>query len=259
MNPRRTHQFLAILFACLGGGFDTACLSAGEPSTLTATPAATTNAPTTRVLDTDELLTLLTETLQREHVKTKGELELRLTRPWPRLTVPAEPLTLKVTELPTAGLTANCIVRFELRTDERKLGEWQSPLNAKIWREVWVARTQLKRGEPVAGAEVARERRDVINVREPLADFSATDPALEFAEPITQGATLLARAVKLKTVIRRGQLADALLEDGTLRVTMKVEALEDGAPGQLIRARNPQTRRDLRGKVLNEQTLLLSL
>jgi flagella basal body P-ring formation protein FlgA len=40
---------------------------------------------------------------------------------------------------------------------------------------------------------------------------------------------------------------------------MKVEVLEDGVPGQVIRIRNPQTRRELRGKVQNEQTVVVSL
>jgi flagella basal body P-ring formation protein FlgA len=38
-----------------------------------------------------------------------------------------------------------------------------------------------------------------------------------------------------------------------------VEVLEDGSPGQIVRARNEQSLRDIRGKVLNEQTILVSL
>jgi flagella basal body P-ring formation protein FlgA len=44
-----------------------------------------------------------------------------------------------------------------------------------------------------------------------------------------------------------------------LMITLKVEALEDGAAGQVIRVRNPISRRDLRGKVLDEQNVLVSL
>ena len=50
-----------------------------------------------------------------------------------------------------------------------------------------------------------------------------------------------------------------VLQDGALSITMKVEVLEDGAPGQIIRARNPISRRDVSGKVLNEQTILITL
>lgn len=246
-----------LLFACLGGGFADH-LSGGEPPLISATNAVA-PAPANRALEEAEIVTLLTDALQRDYVKSRGELELRLTRPWTARPVPDAPLTVKILELPNAGVTASCIVRFELRSGEQKLGEWQTPLQARVWREVWVARSPAKRGENLADADLARERRDVINVREALAEFSERDPTLELAEPTQNGAILFARSVKLKTVIRRGQLADALIEDGTLRVTMKVEALEDGAPGQIIRARNPQTRRDVRGKVVNDQTIALTL
>jgi flagella basal body P-ring formation protein FlgA len=65
--------------------------------------------------------------------------------------------------------------------------------------------------------------------------------------------------VKLHPIIRRGQMTDAVIEDGALSVTMKAEALEDGTPGQTIRLRNPESTRDFSGKVLNEKTVLVTL
>jgi flagella basal body P-ring formation protein FlgA len=38
-----------------------------------------------------------------------------------------------------------------------------------------------------------------------------------------------------------------------------VEALENGAPGQTVRVRNLATRKEFRGKVRDEQTILVSL
>ena len=132
-------------------------------------------------------------------------------------------------------------------------------MQAHVWREVWVARTTLKRGELTSTADITRERRDVLNIREALADFSSGDPSLELAESVSAGTPLLARVLKPKTVIHRGQTANALVEDGSLSITMKVEALEDGSPGQTIHLRNPASARNLSGKVLNEQTIQISL
>ena len=56
-----------------------------------------------------------------------------------------------------------------------------------------------------------------------------------------------------------GQMANALVQDGSLSITTKVEVLEDGAPGQVIHARNSVTRRDLSGRVLDDRTILISL
>lgn len=206
-----------------------------------------------------DLLNLLTDTLQRDYVKDKGELELRPTRPWTELNLPDEALTLRILELPTAGVTAAFIARFEIRTAREGLGVWQTTVQARVWREVWVAHSAIKRGEPLVSADIAHERRDVLSVREALAEFSEPDAALQLAEPVSSGNLLLARALKPRNVVHRGQVALALLQDGPLSITMKVEVLEDGAPGQIIRARNPISRRDVSGKVLNEQTILITL
>ncbi|HYG21186.1 MAG TPA: flagellar basal body P-ring formation chaperone FlgA [Verrucomicrobiae bacterium] len=236
-------------------------LSLGKPALRAADTAKApeTPAPATRQFSESDLLELLTSSLQDEYIKDRGELELRFTRPVPARPVPDEPLAIKVLDMPANGVTPTFIIRFELRTDTETVASWQCSVQARVWREVWVARSAVKRGEPIAQADLDRQRRDVLTLREPLAEFDAGDPTLELNEPLQRGAPVLARSVKARPVIRRGQTADALVQDGPLSITMKVEALEDGAPGQIIRARNPQTRRDIRGKVLNEQTIQLLL
>jgi flagella basal body P-ring formation protein FlgA len=65
--------------------------------------------------------------------------------------------------------------------------------------------------------------------------------------------------MRLKPVLSRGQLADAIIRDGAMIISLKVEVLEEGVPGQVVRVRNPQSRRELRGKVLDEQTIAIAL
>ena len=212
-----------------------------------------------RTFGESDILGLLTATLQHDYIKDKGQLELRLAQPWNALVLPDEPLTLDVTELPSAGVTPGFIVRFTLHTGHETLGNWQANLKASVWRELWVASVQLKRGEPVALNSLIRERRDVLVLHEPLADFAGGEEALELAESVPPGQPLLARMVKARTVVHRGQRADALVQDGAMSIRTKVDILDDGAPGQTVHARNSSTHRDLTGTVLNEKTILISL
>lgn len=205
-----------------------------------------------------EMLAQLTATLQHDYVKDKGELELSLTHPWKPPLVPDEPLTLKILELPTVGVTPAFIVRFELHTAQATLGAWQASVKAQVWREVWVARSALPRGVPVAEADIARERRDVVNIRSALANFEAGNEALATAEFITANTPLLADQIRPKVVIHRGQVAEAQLEDGALSIRLKVVALEDGVPGQSIRLRNPVSQHNLNGTVLDALTIAIA-
>jgi flagella basal body P-ring formation protein FlgA len=212
-----------------------------------------------RPLAEPDLLELLTATLQREHVKDRGQLEIRLARPWTSVSVPDEPITLGVLDLPATGVTPSLLVRFELRTAREVVGTWQVSAQAKVWREVWVTTAATRRGAPLADAAPTRERRDVLTLRESLADPDRGDAAIELAEYVPAGAILYARALKLCSVVRRGQHAEASLQDGALAISMKVEVLEDGAPGQIVRVRNLQSRRELRGKVIDEHTISVTL
>jgi len=212
-----------------------------------------------RTLGESDLLGLLTAALQREYIKDKGQLELRLAQPWTPLVLPDEPLALEVTDLPTAGVVSGFIVRFTLRAGRETLGNWSANLKASVWREVWVAGSQLKRGDLVAPELFNRERRDILSLHEPLADLAAGEDALEIGEAVPAGQPLLARMVKPRTVVHRGQRADALVQEGALSIRTQVEILEDGAAGQTIRALNSVTHRTLTGTVLNNKTILIPL
>ena len=212
-----------------------------------------------RTLNEAEAVALLTARLQSDYVKDQGELELDFTEPWDAPVVPDEPLTVKILEAPTSGVAPLFIVRFQLCTATETVGTWEVSVRAHIWKDVWVAHTDLMRGELVADADVIQDRRDVLTAHEPLADFSPGDTTLELAESVPANDILFARDLQLRTVIHRGQIADAVLQDGALNIMMKVEALEDGAPGQVIHFRNPTSQRNLTGRVLDEHTIQVSL
>jgi flagellar basal body P-ring formation protein FlgA len=213
----------------------------------------------THTLTEADTLALLTATLQRDYVKDRGELELDFTQPWDAPTVPDEPLTVKILESPGEGVERQFILRFELCTASETVGIWQASLQAHVWRTVWVAHSDIQRDELVTDADLDQERRDILNVRESLAQFSADDSELQFADEIPAGSILFEQNLKARTVLHRGQMADALLQDGALNIMMKVEVLEDGALGQIVRVRNPVSLRNLSGKVVNDQTVSISL
>lgn len=222
-------------------------------------PAQTKVSRRTRRLEETELLNALTETLQREAVRDAGTLELKLNRPWPGANIPDEPFTVKLTDQPGSGLQAHGIVRFELRGEQESFGVFSVAIDAKVWAEVWVARATIPRGLGLRDAEILRERRDLLTLRGSPAQISPDDDRLEFGESVAAGSPIIARALRLRPVVRRGKLVDAVVMNGQLSITVRAEALDDGAPGQVVRVRNLKSRREFRGKVQDEQTILVSL
>jgi flagella basal body P-ring formation protein FlgA len=213
---------------------------------------------THQFVDSD-LMELLAATLQSEFVKTRGELELHLTRPWTPVTVPDGPLTLKVSELPVGGVSSTFVATCELRDGRQKLGSWQVAVQASIWRDVPIARSPLTRGQSLKDADITMERRDLLLQRDLYLNFPPADDSLELAENVAVGMPVLNRTVRVRPTILRGRIVEGVFHDGSLSISLKVETLEDGLLGQTVRVRNPNTKRELYGKVQNEQTVLITL
>lgn len=211
----------------------------------------------TRVVDENILRPLLQEKLQDESVKTRGELELRFTKAWNNLIVSDDALTLKILDIPSSGVSPMFICRFELFAGEESAGIFQQPLQAKIWKEVYVARSNITRGQSLRDADLVLERRDILTTRDYVANAPLDDPFIEFRENVMAGTPLNSRMLRLRAVVKRGKLVDAMLQDESLSISVKAEALEDGVPGQPIRLRNIKSKKEFRGKVQDEQTVLV--
>jgi flagella basal body P-ring formation protein FlgA len=211
----------------------------------------------TRVVNETMLKEMLTETLQKEQVKERGELELRFNRAWNLVLVPDELLSLKITELPTSGVSPSFICRFELIAGSDVVGTFQQPLAAKVWKEIFVARSNLTRGQPLRDADIGLERRDILNNRDYLSALPLEDPYVEFRENVQAGSQITARALRLRAIIKRGRMVDAVAQDETLTISVRAEALEDGVPGQLVRLRNTRSKKEFKGKVKDEQTVVV--
>jgi flagella basal body P-ring formation protein FlgA len=212
-----------------------------------------------RRLEEDELRNLLTGFLNERRGENGAEWELRFTRPWTPVMVPDDPLKAEILEPALNRITSTSILRFEIRAGRQLVGAWQVPVQARLWREVVIAETALQRGQLLSEVALKRERRDVLTLREPLYELPSSTTTYELAESVPGGAPLTVRALRLKPVVYRGKTVDAVMRDHAMTITLKVEVLEEGVPGQLVRVRNLQSRRELRGKVQDEQTIAISL
>jgi len=194
----------------------------------------------TRQFTDSEMTDLLTVTLQRDYVKDRGELELHFARPMATALVPDEPLTLKVSELPATGIAANFAVRVELWNGKERVSDWQLSVLAKVWRDIPVVRSRVTRGQLLKDADIVLERRDILLQRDAFTAYPAEEQSLEFTESIAPGLPVLNRSLRVRPVIQRGRVVEGVYQDGSLSISLKVEALEDGQLGQTVRVRNPE-------------------
>jgi flagella basal body P-ring formation protein FlgA len=70
--------------------------------------------------------------------------------------------------------------------------------------------------------------------------------------PMPAGALVLPGSVLVRRAIEPGDHVTAVAVSGDIEVTASLVAADGGDPGDVIRVFNPDTRRDLRGRVVKE-------
>ena len=180
-----------------------------------------------------------------------GELKLQTAAFWGRILVPAN-YNLTIVDYPGAGVSSAFVVRCKLTSNGQSLGEFQIPLRAELWREVWVADGRLDRGQAVDRSFVSAQKVDVLREHESLLT-SDTDPtAFDVAQSVAPGRPLTRRDVSERPVIHKGEVVDVIARQGAFAIRMKALALENGITRDLIKMRNLESHRDFTAQVINE-------
>ena len=181
-----------------------------------------------------------------------GELKLSLTRPWVPVKLPAPDFAVAITELPTGGLSGTFFLSVKVSSGGELVGDWQVPLRAQLWQEVWVAPSRLDRGQALDRSLLAVQKVDVLREKQPLISAESDPSALDLTTSVAAGRPLTRRDVAGRPVIRKGQVVEVVAQQGLLAISMKALALESGAAGDLIKLRNLESRREINGQILNE-------
>lgn len=186
------------------------------------------------------------------HYAISESLEVDLARPWtaPALVAGDAPVSVVVLDYPGA-LASSMLVRVRYAQENRILREDTLVLRVSLWREGMAAATPLKRGDPLSFDAVTARRVDALRDRDTL-PVSAVGEDYVLAREIPVGRTLAWRDVVRRPLVRRGQMVEVQAGSGSLVITMKALAMQDGARGETVRMRNVESKRDFSAKVVAE-------
>lgn len=215
--------------------------------TLHLTPLRATAESGEYTMDLDEVYAVIGGELMR-YYEMEGEWELDLVRP---ISIPTGTDSLRVAQAPSRP-ASSMLLRVQFLGAGAVLSEANLAFRVQLWRDVWVAQEPLMRGQAVDPFQLSTQRVDTL--REggavPVEAISGID--FIYYRSIPAGRVLNWRDLVRRPVIQRGQLIEVAAIDRGLSVTMKGLALENGAVGELIRIRNPESRREIAALVVGE-------
>jgi len=154
------------------------------------------------------------------------------------------------------ALAPRMTVSFRILCGSESQGEFQLMVTGVLMREVLVANRRIDRGAPANMSDFDVQVRDML-------DSNAGAPV-----PVSQdlsgylvkgmvgpGQALLWRDVELKPTLRRGQVVEAVADEGFMHVAIRAMALEDGREGEIISVRNLSSNKEIQARIINERTV----
>lgn len=214
--------------------------------------AAPGRAEPARVMDRAALLEAIAGELSARHALTEV-LSVDLLRPWsppPAAADDAAPVVLTLLDSPEA-LASSLLVRVRFTQGGRILREDTLALRASLWREGLVAVVPLGRGEALSMQGVESRRFDALRERDAL-PLSAVGEDYSLARQIPAGHPLVWRDVVRRALVKRGGMVEVSAGEGSLLITMKALAMQDGARGEVVRVRNLDSKREFTALVTAE-------
>jgi len=197
-----------------------------------------------------QLLADLTRQLT-DHFQSRGDLQLELLRPWAPLAVAAGTVEVVILECP-ARLSSSLLVQVRLQSEGRALGNYSLMLKAQLLRDVWVARAPIERGANFDPSQLDTRHLDVLQQHDTVPTDSGTEMDYTYATSVPAGRLLAWRDLARRSLIRKGQIVEVSAIDGTLTITTKALAMENGAEGDTVKLRNLESKKDFSALVVAE-------
>lgn len=123
-------------------------------------------------------------------------------------------------------------------------------LRAQLWRDGWVQADPSARGDAVLPSALTTKRFDTLRDRDAVP--ADADADLIYTRSVPSGRLLTWRDVSRRPLVRRGQLIEIAASEGPLSVTLRGIAMEDAGRGEIVRVRNPESRKEFTAQVTAE-------
>jgi flagella basal body P-ring formation protein FlgA len=207
-------------------------------------------------LGSDQVLASLARDLHARF-NLNGELQVDFANPWTPPSRFAKNWRVSIVEYPS-GAGASMVVRYRVFADSVALEETTVILHASLWRDAWFAREPMVSGATLEAPLVEARRIDCFRVRDGIpADTAQSDYIL--TRSVQAGAMVTWFDVGHRPLVRKGDIIEVSATEGLLHVSMKALALQNGALGDVVTVRNPESLKTIPALVVGESHVEIRL
>ncbi len=200
-------------------------------------------------LTLDTVLASLTRDLAG-HFKLEGDLQLEFVRPWVPPSRVAGQWNVAIVEFPQVP-SSSMLVRCRILADGQHTADSTLVVRAQHWREAWITLQPVTSGAPFDATLLETRRVDLFRDRDAV-PASVGDRTYVFSRALAAGRLLTWRDIARRPLVKKGQVVEVSAAEGLLQISMKALALENGARGDTVTVRNPESQKNFAATVVDE-------
>lgn len=185
----------------------------------------------------------------------EGTLKIELSRPWNDLLVNPNNWTLQVIEYPAEGLQKNINLRFRIFSDAKPLGEWYVGIHCALWQEGLLLKTKLNKGQALEESFFQKTPVNVLSNNNLYVPSSIQIEDYEVTRSLNHTSILEWNDIRVKPIVRKGQIIDVIVDDGLMSIRTRGTAMENGSIDEMIFVRNLASSKKIQAKVINDNTV----
>ncbi|MGD8483612.1 MAG: flagellar basal body P-ring formation chaperone FlgA [Thioalkalispiraceae bacterium] len=146
-----------------------------------------------------------------------------------------------------------------LRCNSGKGWKIHVPVQVQQFKNILVSNRNLPRGHRLGAADVTKKRMDISILNQGFYENTRQLSGLVLTRSILRGQHLAPGMLAKPRWVRRGQTITILAQTGQVAIRVKGKALMDGREGELVKIKNTSTNRELRGIVVAEGVVKVTL
>ncbi len=181
------------------------------------------------------------------HLEIEGELVLEWAGSPP--SAMSEATGVKVLEYPST-LAPQMLVRVRMEFPQAAARDQTLAVRAQQWCDGWVTREPAERGSGVQRQALDRRRFNALRERDVVP--AGMDADLIYARAVPAGRLLTWRDVAKRPLVRRGEMVEISAGEGPFQVVLRGLCMEDGGRGDIVRFRNPVSKKEFNARVVAE-------
>jgi flagella basal body P-ring formation protein FlgA len=164
---------------------------------------------------------------------------------------------IAIVEYPSSA-GASMVVRFRVIADSETVAEDTVVLRASLWSDAWFAREPLASGAALDTSLIDARRIDYFRMRNAI-PVGTPDTDFVLSRSVQAGAMLTWSDVGHRPLVKKGDVVEVSAREGLLRVTLKGLALQNGALGDTVTVRNPESLKVIPALVVGENRVEVRL